>query len=79
MPQDAQLLSLLSEPLITAAKAQSQLQTERLLTACQAGAGLQQQAEELAGCMGDLYYSLKAQLGQAQTQVNTSSAAVSFI
>lgn len=78
--QDAQLLSVLREPLITAAKAQNQLQTERLLRTFAAGSQLQQQAEESARCLSNLYYSLKAQLGQAQAQAQefANTTAVSW-
>lgn len=77
-PQDTQLLLLLSEPLLTAIKAQNQLQLERVLKALKDGSGLQQQSEQIAGRLSDLYYSLKAQLAQAQAQADIATAAVSL-
>jgi hypothetical protein len=64
--QDSQLLLALGEPLITAAKAQNQLQVDRMLSICQQGAALQQQADEKAGQLRDLFYSLMAQLKEAR-------------
>lgn len=72
--QDDSLLLALAEPLLTAARAENQLQVERMLRLCQEGAALQQQAEEEAGRLRDLFYSLTAQLKEARAAcVSTAS------
>jgi hypothetical protein len=64
--QDNALLLALAEPLVTAARAQNQLQVDRMLSICHAGAQLQQQADEKAQRLRDLFYSLTAQLKEAR-------------
>ncbi|WIA28965.1 hypothetical protein OEZ86_011500 [Tetradesmus obliquus] len=69
---DDSLLLALAEPLLTAARAENQLQVERMLRLCQEGAALQQQAEEKAGRLRDLFYSLTAQLKEARAACETT-------
>jgi hypothetical protein len=66
--QDPVLLQTLAEPLTAAAEAHNQLQVERLLQLCQEGAQMQQQAEQTASQLKDLYYELTAQLREVHTQ-----------
>lgn len=68
LPQDSALLVSLAEPLVTAAEANNQLQVERMLELCQEGAQMQQQAEETATKLKDMYYELTAQLRETNTQ-----------
>lgn len=78
--QDKPLLLALAEPLITAAKAQNQLEVERMLSMCHAGAQLQQRADEKAQRLRDMFYSLTAQLKEARTEcVSTSLALLAAI
>jgi hypothetical protein len=67
--QDDQLLTVLAEPLLAAARAQSQLGARALLQACQCGAQLQAQAEAVAAQLREHYYSLTARLQAARAQV----------
>jgi hypothetical protein len=66
--QDSALLVSLAEPLVTAAEANNQLQVERMLGLCQQEAQMQQQAEETATKLKDMYYELTAQLREANTK-----------
>jgi hypothetical protein len=74
--QDNQLLLALAEPLVTAAKAQNELEVQRMLKNCQEGAALQQQAEEKAGRLRDLFYSLMAQLKEARASCVSTALAL---
>jgi hypothetical protein len=71
--QDVQLRPLL-EPLLVAARAQNQLQAQRLLTTCREGAQVQQQAEAAAARLSDMYYELAAELAEAKDQVCSGHA-----
>jgi hypothetical protein len=68
MLQDSALLVSLAEPLVTAAEANNQVQVERMLGLCQQEAQMQQQAEETATKLKDMYYELTAQLRETNTQ-----------
>lgn len=72
--QDTPLLLALAEPLLAAARAQNQLQAQRLLAACQRGSQLQVQAEAAAGKLTELYYHLSAQLGEVTAAVSVHLA-----
>jgi len=71
--QDVQLRPLL-EPLLVAARAQNQLQAQRLLTTCREGAQVQQQAEAAAARLSDMYYELAAELAEAKEKVCSGHA-----
>jgi hypothetical protein len=70
--QDPQLVARLCAPLLAAAEAHNQLQAERLTRLCQEGSQLQAQAEAAADQLKELFYSLTAQLREAQAQAEAA-------